>query len=278
VVGGEVSGDVAGATAVVVGGASGIGAGIAAELGRRDARVILADIAADRLEKVREELAAAGSTVETAVVDATDAEAVERLAVDVFARHGSVKVLVNAAGVELTGYVWDTPVEQWRRLMSINLDGVFHGIRSFVPRMGADPHRSYVANIASIGAMATSRMQAPYVASKHAVQALTEVLHVEAAEAFPQIAVSVVNPAPVATRIFTEAVANGPGAKQRRAEMAKMIAAGMHPTEAGRRIVEQILAGRFWVSSHPELFAAAAKRRAEQLATLSLPVVPPPGG
>jgi hypothetical protein len=57
-----------------------------------------------------------------------------------------------------------------------------------------------------------------------------------------------------------------------------MIAAGMHPTEAGRRIVEQILAGRFWVSSHPEQFAAAAKRRAEQLATLSLPVVPPPGG
>lgn len=276
--GGTPSGVIAGGVAVVMGGASGIGAGVAAELGRRGARVVLADIAVDRLDEVAQELKRGGTEVHTAVVDVTDPEAVETFTADVFERHGPVRVLVNGAGVEATGYLWDTPVDLWRRLMSINLDGVFHSVRAFLPRMGAEPERSYVVNIASIGSMTTSRMQAPYIVTKHGVQAMTECLFIEAAEAFPQISVSVVNPGPVATRIFTDAVASGPGSEERLAAMVQLIADGLDPTEAGRRIVEQVLEGRFWVSSHPDRFAKAARRRAERLSTLALPALPPPGG
>ena len=181
-----------GATAVVTGGAGGIGAGIAAALAEQGARVVLVDVAQERLAATAARLRARGADVATAVVDVADPDAVEALAARLFDAGDPVRVLVNNAGVEATGPLWDTPVDQWRRLFGINVDGVFHGIRSFVPRMGASPDRSYVVNISSIGGISTGPFMAPYVASKHAVQALTECLHLEVAKLFPQIQVSVV--------------------------------------------------------------------------------------
>ncbi|MGI5128099.1 SDR family NAD(P)-dependent oxidoreductase [Pseudonocardia sp. CA-107938] len=249
----------AGQTAVVTGAAGGIGAGVAAALVARGARVVLVDVDAERLAATVAGLRPGDA--EAAVVDVTDPDAVDALAARLFDAGRPVRVLVNNAGVEATGPVWDTPVERWRRLFAVNVDGVFHGIRSFVPRMGAQPERSYVVNVSSIGGISTGPFMAPYVASKHAVQALTECLHAEAAKAFPQVQVSVVNPGPVATGLFGD---TSDGDPVRRA-MQRLAAQGADPVVVGRQIVDGMLAGDFWIETHPDRFAAAAQRRAAML-------------
>jgi NAD(P)-dependent dehydrogenase (short-subunit alcohol dehydrogenase family) len=250
-----------GGTAVVTGAAGGIGAGIAAALVEQGARVVLVDVAQERLAATAARLRARGADVATAAVDVADADAVDALAAGLFDAGERVRVLVNNAGVEATGPLWDTPVDRWRRLFGINVDGVFHGIRSFVPRMGASPDRSYVVNISSIGGISTGPFMAPYVASKHAVQALTECLHMEVAKLFPQIQVSVVNPGSVATGLFDDGAEDDPV----RHAMRRLAAQGTDPDVVGSLVVAGMLAGDFWIQTHPDRFAAAAQRRAAML-------------
>src|SRR5687768_12495231 len=120
--------DPAGKVAVVTGAGSGIGRSIALLLARRGARVHAADID--------------GSTTHT--VDVSDAAAVERLAADVFAAEGRVDLLFNNAGIGHAGDVVETPLEDWRRIVEVNLMGVVHGVHAFVPRMLAQDGRAHI--------------------------------------------------------------------------------------------------------------------------------------
>ena len=141
------------------------------------------------------------------VHDVRDAEAVQALADRVSREIGPVRLLVNNAGIEQFGYLWDTPVANWERVMDINVSGVFHGVRAFLPTMLASDEPAWVWNMSSVGGVSTVPLQAPYIVSKHAVLALTECLRVEVELAGhdDHICVQAVLPGPVQSNIFTAA-------------------------------------------------------------------------
>jgi NAD(P)-dependent dehydrogenase (short-subunit alcohol dehydrogenase family) len=265
-----------GRTAVITGAGSGIGQGLAQEAAARGMRVVLADIDAGRVKQVAEELRAAGADALAVPTDVTDAEAVDRLADAAWDAFGPVALLVNNAGIETVGRIWELPPDQWRRLLDVNVTGVFHGLRSFVPRMGADPAPSYVVNVASVGALATAPLNSAYHASKHAVLALTECAYLECLEQHPQVEVSVVCPSAVRTRIFEDAyVADGsPGSDIWQDAMKGYLEqGGITPKTAAAAVLDGLGSG-FWIHTHPEDFAFFAARRAEMLTEQTPP--PPP--
>ncbi|MFE7225001.1 SDR family NAD(P)-dependent oxidoreductase [Nocardioides sp. NPDC057577] len=265
-----------GRTAVITGAGSGIGQGLAEEAAARGMRVVLADVDADRVEEIAEGLRASGAEALAVPTDVTDADAVDRLADAAVEAYGPVALLVNNAGVETVGRIWDLPPERWRRLLDVNVTGVFHGLRSFVPRMGADPAPSYVVNVASVGALATAPLNSAYHASKHAVLALTECAYLECLEQHPQVAVSVVCPGAVRTRIFEDAyVADGsPGSDIWQHTMQGYLEqGGITPKQAAAAVLDGLGTG-FWINTHPDEFAFFAGRRAEMLTAQTPP--PPP--
>lgn len=254
-----------GGTAVVTGAGSGIGEGIAREAATLGMNVVLADVSADRLASVAADLRADGRRVLTVPTDVTVAADVDTLADATYAEFGAVTLLANNAGLESVGFTWDIPADEWRRVIDVNLTGVFHGIRSFVPRMGADPAPSHVVNTVSVGGVAITPKMTAYAASKHGVQALTESLYLECAQRFPQIQVSVFSPGRVATRIF-EDVAVRPESGSDAEFWRENIREGMTPTEAATLYFDGIAREEFWILTHPQVFERLAGKRAKVLA------------
>ena len=270
-----------GGTAVVTGGAAGIGEGFVRYLSGIGMRVVIADVDADRARQLAQELVAQGGSAEGAAVDVTDAAALEDLAANTYSRHGSVELLINNAGLETGGLLWDVTVDRWKQLMSVNVDGVYFGIRAFVPRMIAAGRPAAIANLSSVGGVATAPLQAPYIVSKHAVLALTECLHQEIAFVGAPIQVSAVLPYTVRSRIFTDAQAAAPsgnGAADRVFEtmQAANVTTAMDPLEAAEHMMAQIAAGEFWVFSDDAAGRASVARRADRLANLAPPPDPWP--
>lgn len=245
----------------------------AAQIGMR---VVLADIDAARLEAMRSELSDAGAEVRAVRTDVRDADAVEALADAAYAAFGSVRLLVNNAGLESVGRLWETSTQTWQRMQRVNVDGVFHGIRSFVPRMGAQPGATYVANVASVAAVTSGTMNGAYYASKHAVLAMTESLYLEAREAFPRLSVSVVCPAAVATNIFDDALSDSVDEPATDAELGVMRKHlrenGITADAAAELILGGVAERRFWIATHPERFAEITARRARMLTDLTPPL------
>jgi NAD(P)-dependent dehydrogenase (short-subunit alcohol dehydrogenase family) len=269
-----------GRTAVVTGAGSGIGRAIAHRAAALGMDVVLADVDPARLEAAVTDVRSQGGTAIGVVTDVSDAGAVDRLAEAAYGEFGGVDVLVNNAGVESVGYIWDLSPEVWSRVQRINADGVFHGIRSFVPRMGADPRPSHVINVASVAAVSTGTLNAAYFASKHAVLAMTECLHLEAAGRFPQLKVSVVCPGAVTTQIFADAAVvaaegdGGASAQMLDALRGYVAHNGITPDDAARTILDHLDRDGFWIQTHPDDFAVFAGRRATMLAEQAPP--PPP--
>jgi NAD(P)-dependent dehydrogenase (short-subunit alcohol dehydrogenase family) len=260
-----------GGVAVITGAGSGIGEGLARTAAGAGATVVLADVALERAERVASEIRAAGGAAHALPVDTADPASIERLAADVHARFGDVRLLVNNAGIETIGLAWELSAAAWERIVRINVLGPIHGVRAFAPRMLAAGQRAFVANVASVGAFGIMPVQNPYVMSKHAVLSFSEGLRLEMELVKAPISVSVVTPGPVATRIFRDAAVAGEGAAQHQQVMQDMVAAGISGLEAGQRILAGIARGDFWVSTHPEMTAAMAKQRAEYLAALATP-------
>lgn len=256
--------DLRGRTAVVTGAGSGIGESAARRAAELGMNVVLADISAPRVDAVAADLRADGHAALAVPTDVRDADAVDALADAAYAEFGAVTVLLNNAGLESLGFTWEVPADEWRRVINVNLLGVFHGIRSFVPRMGADPRPSHIVNTCSVGGITITPRMTAYAASKHGVQALTESLYLECAEAFPQIAVSVFSPGQVATRIFEDAPDRGETAVD--AEFWRdQIREGMSPDTAAELLFEGIARDDFWILTHPGSFERLASRRARVL-------------
>ena len=251
-------------TAVVTGAGSGIGESAARRAAALGMNVVLADISAERLDAVAADLRADGCAALTVPTDVRDAAAVDALADAAYAEFGSVTVLLNNAGLESLGYTWEVPVGEWRRVIDVNLLGVYHGIRSFVPRMGADPRRSHIVNTCSVGGIAITPRMTAYAASKHGVQALTECLYLECAEAYPQIGVSVFSPGQDATRIFDDLPDHEASAADA-GFWREQIREGMTPDDAARLLFDGIGRDDFWILTHPESFDRLAAKRARVL-------------
>jgi NAD(P)-dependent dehydrogenase (short-subunit alcohol dehydrogenase family) len=182
---------------VITGGASGIGRALGERFAAEGARVVLADIERDRLERTAAELGkAAAGEVTPIVVDVTDPASVESLAAEVYDRFGAVHVLINNAGVGApSAKPWETTPNDWRWVHSVNVLGVAHGIQAFVPRMIASGEPGYVVNTSSSdGAVNPLPGASVYAASKAAVATLTECLATQLAADGARIGVSLFLP------------------------------------------------------------------------------------
>jgi NAD(P)-dependent dehydrogenase (short-subunit alcohol dehydrogenase family) len=168
-----------GRVVVVTGAGSGIGRSTALLFGRLGATVHAADLDGTSVEAVSREIEACGGRAEAHTLDVTDPDAVSALADRVFAAEGAVDVLHNNAGVGHAGPVEETTLEEWRRVLDVNLMGVIHGIHFFVPRMLRQGRPAHIVNTASMAGLVPAAEMGPYCTSKHAVVGLSESLNAE---------------------------------------------------------------------------------------------------
>ncbi|MFM7144489.1 MAG: SDR family NAD(P)-dependent oxidoreductase [Alphaproteobacteria bacterium] len=261
--------------AVVTGAASGIGRATASLFARSGMKLALADVERVALEETAHELAALGARVVAVPTDVSREEYVARLAAATLDAFGSVHVVFNNAGVALSGPAWEASAEDWRWVLGVNLGGVVHGVRAFVPILLRQGGFGHVVNTASMSGLVTLPSMGVYNASKHAVVAFSETLHHDLAARGSTIRVSVVCPGYVATRIMDSA-RNRPGpAGASPSDPAEPASAATDPDEAAERarrsetrealrkiglrpedVAGQILATlhepRFYVFTHPE--------------------------
>jgi NAD(P)-dependent dehydrogenase (short-subunit alcohol dehydrogenase family) len=264
-----------GGVAVITGAGSGIGAGLARHAANLGMTVVLADVDAAAIAALREELPRAVDIV----CDVRDADAVAALAARVKSDVGPVRLLVNNAGVEQFGFLWDTPVANWDRLVAINISGVFYGLRAFLPDMLAADTPSWIWNLSSIGGVAAVPLQTPYIMSKHAVLAMTECLRleVELAGHADRIHVQAVLPGAVKSNIFEAAGGVDGGdvsaAEDQRAAMLDIKADAMDPLAAAEVVFAQAAAGDFYLLTQPEYVGNAMTERADILSNRRPPVM-----
>lgn len=258
-----------GGVAVITGAGAGIGAGLAHHAVALGMTVVLADIDASAIAVLRDELCAAGGVAVDVVCDVRDPGAVRDLADRTYRDVGPVRLLVNNAGVEQFGYLWDTPVTNWRRVVDINISGVFYGVRAFLPKMMATDEQAWVWNLSSVGGVLAIPLQGPYIMSKHAVLALTECLYLDVQSAGHQhhIHVQAVLPGAVVSNIFESAggvdpddASDAAAAQEQRSAMLDVKAAAMDPMAAAATIFEQAAKGRFYLLTEQSVGAAMAER------------------
>ena len=191
-----------GKVAVITGAASGIGRAIAERCAREGMKVVLADIEEEALSQAEEEMKAEGATVLAALTDVSKAGDVEALAQKTLDTFGAVHLLCNNAGV-LPGrdFLWERTLNDWEWVLGVNLWGVIHGTRVFVPVMLEQGTECHIVNTASAAGLLSIPYLGIYNVTKHAVVALTETLHRELRLRGAKLEVSVLCPAWVNTRI-----------------------------------------------------------------------------
>ena len=251
--------------AVITGAASGIGRGLAERFAAEDMKVVLADVEEQPLAELEADLNAKGTTVLTVKTDVSNADEVENLAKQTLDTFGAVHILCNNAGVVCSRPVWEHPLADWEWVLGVNLWGVIHGIRSFVPRMLAQGDECHIVNTASILGLVGGSGEGIYKVSKHGVVVLSETLADELAQKGTNIQVHVLCPGWVRTGIL-DAGRNRPddlrnpsaetqpretiigGSQNTRAEME----AGMSPAEVAKHVYNAIQNGTFYIHTHPE--------------------------
>lgn len=262
--------------AVVTGAASGIGLGLAERFAAEGMSLVVADVEEQAIAEVASRIADSHRTdVLPVTTDVSDAAAVDALADAAHRRFGAVHVVCNNAGVLGRGAsAWEASVAEWRWVLDVNLWGVIHGIRSFLPLL-LRQDEGHLVNTASAAAWLSAPGIAPYAASKHAVLAISEALRLELAGCQSRVGVSVLCPQFVQTAI-TESERNWPdhlGPRPDspaigspnfnvRASIAKAIRAGSTPAALAEAVVRGIRSNQFVISEAPDEIAAAADRRA----------------
>ncbi len=263
--------DLKGKVAVVTGGASGIGLAMAERFAREGMKIVLADVEEKALMETREAFLKAGVEAIAMTVDVSRSDQVEALAHRAFEKFGAAHVVCNNAGIGVGGFTWELSQAEWGWVLGVNLWGVVHGIRAFVPRMLAQGE-GHVVNTASIAGLLSAPGMAPYCASKHAVVAISECLHHDLnLVAGGKVKVSVVCPAWVKTRI-ADSERNRPASLPPRSGSAaaqaqvleglvrQAVAGGIPPAEVAEQVLQAVLADRFWVLTHPKTKRAVEKR------------------
>lgn len=252
--------DLTGKVAVVTGGASGIGKGIATRLRDAGATVVVSDIDADLLATVADELGVTGIRA-----DVTKADDVQALADATVARFGHVDIVCNNAGVGSMGRIADLSLSDWKWMLEVNLWGVIHGIHAFLPLLKANGS-GHIINTASMAAFDPHSNMGAYVASKMAVLGLTESLAKESAEEGGHIKASVLLPGPVTSNIKAS-LRHRPGGESGGFFDIDASKAGflstlrwMDPLDVGDLIVAAIGTDQLYIVTHPELWQPIGER------------------
>jgi NAD(P)-dependent dehydrogenase (short-subunit alcohol dehydrogenase family) len=267
--------DLRGKAAVITGAASGIGLALARRAAREGMHLVLADIDAADLAAAEQELAAGGAEVLARVVDVAKAGDVAALADAAFARFGAVRLLVNNAGVALCRPAWELTPEDWAWVLGVNLHGVIHGLQAFVPRMLAGGEAGRIVNTASAAGLLSPPGFAAYSVSKHAVVALSEVLHHDLALRGSALKVSVLCPAWVNTRIAQSERHREPGDRREAAALDAVsssvalavlhaTSAGLDPADVADAVFRADAEDRFYILTH-EATKAGVRVRLEDI-------------
>ncbi len=253
--------ELSGKVAVVTGGASGIGKGIATQLAAEGMRVIIADIEQAALDKTASELGAIGIRA-----DVSDVDSVRALAKEATNRFGTVHVVCNNAGIGPMAAIADLTMDDWHWMLGVNLYGVIHGVQTFLPILSANPDGGHIVNTASMAGLVAHARLGAYAVAKYGVVALTEVLAEELAAAGSAVGVSVLCPGTVHTNI-------GRSSRNRPARLADGALADIdielednpvyrwiNPEDAGAVVVRAIKRGDLYALTHPDWYPMVEQR------------------
>jgi NAD(P)-dependent dehydrogenase (short-subunit alcohol dehydrogenase family) len=253
-----------GKVAVVTGGASGIGRGIAEALRAEGAQVVIADIEQGALDATAAELGATGIQV-----DVADAASVQALADEVVERFGTAHVVVNNAGIGPMCRIADLTMDDWRWMVDVNLWGVIHGIQSFLPILKANEEGGHIVNTSSMAGLMGAPNLGSYTLTKFGVLGLTEVLAIELEQDGSKVGATVLCPGTIHTNIGTsnrnrpsgnEGNLNDVDISREGAEVDMSAFRWMVPVEVGAIVVDAIKRGELYAITHPEWWPQLEQR------------------
>lgn len=258
----------AGKVAVVTGAASGIGFALAERFARSGLNVVLADVEQDALAAAEQKILAHGVQTLAVPADVSDEAAVQALARAALDRFGAVHVVCNNAGVVSNADPWLGPLSAWQWVLGVNLWGVIHGIRAFMPVLALQGE-GHIVNTASVAGLIPG-FSASYDATKHAVVAISEDLYRAMKVAGVAVGVSVLCPGWVRTSIL-DAGRNWPAGLGEAPPPAattevttryveRVIDAGIAPAAVADLVADAVGAERFWVFTDQAMIDIAAQR------------------
>jgi NAD(P)-dependent dehydrogenase (short-subunit alcohol dehydrogenase family) len=266
--------DLDGRVAVVTGAGSGIGAALCRGFAAEGMHVVAADIDVDTATATAD--AIDGRAV---AVDVSDPTSVDALAEDAFGAFGQVDVLCNNAGVFQGGRTWEPSLDDWHWTIGVNLYGIVHGIRSFVPRMIAQGTDGHIVNTASVAAIVSSPMATPYSVSKAAAFAITECLAYDLRSVDARIGASVLIPSAIDTGIARTARVRperfgAPEPTESSAFvtgfLADFITTGLAPADVVPHVIDAIRTDTFLIPTRPS-YANQLRNRHDRLTERELP-------
>lgn len=257
-----------GKVAVVTGAASGIGLALADAFAAAGCALVLADVESAALDAAEQRIAATGVETLAVLTDVSKREQVEALATQTIERFGHVNVLCNNAGVAGGGDAWFGGVESWEWVIGVNLWGVVHGVRTFLPHLIASGS-AHIVNTASIAGLYPG-FSPPYDATKHAVVALTEGLYNAMTTSGLPVGVSCLCPGWIRTKI-ADSTRNWPSdlapppAPDVAAEIVmkhvrRAIDEGMQPAAVADHVISAVRENRYWVFPNPEFLEPVIER------------------
>ena len=252
--------------AIVTGAGSGIGLGIASALLKVRAKVALTDIREEALTQAMHHIKPLGGESMAIAVDVSDASSVQSAADQVIERWGKLHIAINNAGVAMHGMTLEQySLADWDWVMGVNIHGVIHGIRSFLPLLKAHGEAAHMVNTASIGGLQVNPhfLTGPYSMTKYAVVALSEALRNELTGT--SVGVSVLCPAAVDTSIHLSGRARpermgGPTDRPETLFVGEAIKGGMDPQEVGQYVLHAMQDQQFWIFPHTAPQAWIEKR------------------
>ena len=252
--------DVVGRTAVITGGASGIGLGMARSFAGRGMQLVLADMDEELLKAAEKEFSEAGTSVVCQVCDVSKLEDVERLAEITMDRFGAVHVVCSNAGVGIPTSARNVKLADWEWIINVDLWGPIYAVKTFLPLI-EEQGVGHINATSSMAGLISSQMMGAYNVAKHGVVALMAAVERELRAKKSNVRASVLCPGPINTNISRHSVDFRPGRGKPKGDSEKAgklagniqaaLEQGMHPDEVGELVANAVEQEKFWILTHP---------------------------